>query len=72
MERFREHEKEFKMKQFSIKALTQAKGGRSGDYSNSDEYGDEDYGDEVQEDYSDEEEDKEEEQESIEKDREWL
>jgi hypothetical protein len=49
MERFREHEKEFKMKQFSIKALTSAgRGGRDQDSDGSGDYGDEngDYGDE--------------------------
>jgi hypothetical protein len=36
MERFREHEKEFKMKQFSIKALTSANRGYGGNSNDSD------------------------------------
>jgi hypothetical protein len=47
MERFREHEKEFKMKQFSIKALTTANRGQGYSGEDSDGYGqeDDDYGD---------------------------
>lgn len=73
MERFRAHEKEFKKKQFSKKALLSSSGRRAGDPdggSGSDV--DSDYGDDYDGEYDPEDGESEDKEDMLEKDREWL
>ncbi len=73
MERFRAHEKEFKKKQFSKKALLSSSGRRSARDEGSDGSDmDSDYGDDYGEDYDQEDPEEEDKEDMLIKDKEWL
>lgn len=73
MERFRAHEKEFKKKQFSKKALLSSSGRHTGDPDDdSDSNENSDYGDDYGGEYDDEDEDEEDKGDMLARDKEWV
>jgi CCR4-NOT transcriptional regulation complex NOT5 subunit len=74
MERFRAHEKEFKKKQFSKKALLSSSGRRGGEREEGSDCSDadSDYGEDYGDDYDQEDPEEEDKEDMLVKDKEWL